>query len=101
MTMNEERGPKPRPDSAGAYPAGVTTSRAILLLVVLAIVSASLLAFESRAPEAVRKAEPGPDATDPSNGASFTDTEVARHGAYRGSAYISIALSVFLEVVAL
>ena len=79
----------------------MTTSRALLLLFVLAVASAGLLAFESRTSETVREAEPGPDATDPSNGASFTDADVARHGAYRGPAYLSLALSLLLQVAAL
>lgn len=79
----------------------MTVSRAILVLVVLAVASAGLFAFDSRAPEAVREADPGPDAADPSNGASFADEDVARHGAYRGPAYLSIALSLLLQVATL
>ena len=64
----------------------------------MALVSAGLLAFQSRAPEAVREADPGADATDPSLGSDFTDEQIARHGAYRRPAYLSVALSILLEV---
>lgn len=79
----------------------MTTSRAILILLVLAVASASLLAFDSRAPAEVRDAEPGEGATDASNGATFSDADVARHGAYRAPAYLAIAMSILLQVVAL
>ena len=79
----------------------MTVSRAVLLLVALAIASAGLLAVASRAPASVREADPGADAADPSNGAAFADDDVARHGAYRAPAYISVLLSTVLQVVAL
>jgi len=79
----------------------VTTVRAILVLVAVATVSAGLLAVQSRAPESVREADPGADATDPSNGAEFTPDQIARHGAYRAPAYLSIALSVIVQIVTL
>ena len=79
----------------------MTTSRALLVLVVVAVTSAGLLAFVSRAPAAVRDAPAGPGATDVSRGATFSDAEVARHGAYRGPAYLSVVLSVLLQVIAL
>lgn len=67
----------------------------------LAIASAGFLAFDSRAPETVREAEPGPDATDPSLGATFTDEDVARHGAYRAPAYLYLAMSLLLQAAGL
>lgn len=79
----------------------MTTSRAILILFVLAVASASFLAFDSRVPAEVRGAEPGAGATDASNGASFSEADVARHGAYRGPAYLAIAMSILLQIVAL
>lgn len=79
----------------------MTTSRAILLLVALAVASASFLAFDSRAPAEVRNAEPDAGATDPDRGASFTDADVARHGAYRAPAYLAVALTIMVQVVAL
>lgn len=79
----------------------MTVLRAVVLLATLAIVSASLLALASRAPESVREAEAGPDAADASHGASFTQQQVARHGAYRGPAYLSVGLSLVLQVITL
>lgn len=79
----------------------MTVTRALLVLVALAIVSAGVLALDSRAPETLREAEPGPKATDPSLGPSFTEQQVARHGAYRSSAYLFLLLSLVLEVVTL
>src|SRR5918995_3007154 len=67
----------------------------------LALLAALLLAFISRAPADVRRAEPGPGATDSSLGADFTDEQVARHGAYREAAYTVYALSVLVEMAAL
>ena len=78
----------------------MTVSRAILVLVVVAIASAGFLAFDSRTPPEVREAEPE-GSSDPDQGASFSDADVARHGAYRAPAYVSVALSILLQVVAL
>ena len=79
----------------------MTVGRAILVLILLAGLSAAALALVSRAPAAIRQAEPGPGATDASNGADFTSEQIARHGAYRGPAYLSVVLSVVLQVVTL
>ena len=79
----------------------MTVSKAILLLAVLAFASAGFLAFDSRAPEPVREAEPGPEATDPSNGAEFSNEDVARHGNYRGPVYLYVAMSILLQIAAL
>jgi STE24 endopeptidase len=46
----------------------------------------------------VRAEPPGYGDTDPSLGANFTDTEIARHGAYRRGQYIGFALGVVLEL---
>lgn len=78
----------------------MTVSRAILILVVVAIAGAGFLAFDSRAPAEVREAEPE-GTSDPDQGASFSDSDVARHGAYRAPAYLSVGLSILLQVVAL
>lgn len=79
----------------------MTVSRAVLLLVVLAIASAGLLAVASRTSATVREADAGTDAADPAAGAAFEDDDIARHGAYRGPAYLSVLLSTVLQVVAL
>ena len=79
----------------------MTVGRAILVLILLAGLSAAALALVSRAPAAIRQADPGPDATDASNGAKFTSEQIARHGAYRGPAYLSVVLSVALQIASL
>ncbi len=79
----------------------MTIARAVLILVALAGVSAGLLAIQARVPEAVREAEPDPDATDPSNGAHFSSEQVARHGAYRAPAYLSLVLSIIVQLATL
>ena len=84
-----------------AYPHAVTTARALLLLAAIAVVAAFLVAFVARAPASVREADLGPEATDAELGSSFTDEQVARHGAYQGPGYLSIALSLLVQVAAL
>ena len=79
----------------------MTVSRAILVLVVVAIASAGFLAFDSRAPAEIREAEPDDGAADPDKGSSFSDADIARHGAYRAPAYLSVAMSILLQIVAL
>jgi STE24 endopeptidase len=69
-----------------------------VIVVVAAICSAGLVALVSRTPASVRATRPGPDATDPSLGAHFTDEQVSRHAAYRGPSYLSYTLSVLLEL---
>lgn len=75
--------------------------RALFVLLVLASVAAGLVGLVSRAPASVRDAEPDPAATDPSHGAEFTDAQIARHGAYRGPIYLSLALGVALQIATL
>lgn len=79
----------------------MTVTKAVVLLVVLALGSAIVLALASRAPDRVREAEPGPDATDASHGSHFSEEDVARHGAYRGPTYLSLALQIVLQIVTL
>lgn len=79
----------------------MTPMRAAVLLLIIAIVSGAALAVASRVPAEVRSAKPGPEAYDPSLGARFTPEQVARHGAYRGPAYLALALSTLVELVAL
>lgn len=70
-------------------------------IIVLAVFAALLLALISRTPATARRAEPPPGATDASLGATFTEEQVARHGAYREAAYSVYALALLLEVVVL
>ena len=75
--------------------------RAVLFVVVLAVACALIVGFVSRTPASVRSAEAEPSATDPSLGASFSDAQIARHGAFRGPLYLALALGLLVEVVAL
>ena len=75
--------------------------RALVLLFASAIVCAGIVGFASRAPASVRTAGPPADATDPDNGARFTDEQIARHGAYRGPIYLSLGLSIALQTATL
>lgn len=59
------------------------------------------MALVSRTPPEVRAAEPGPAATDPSLGASFSDEQISRHGAYRGPSYLAFFVALAIEVVTL
>lgn len=72
--------------------------RAVVLIVLLSSGAAAVAALASRAPAELRAARPPADASDPSLGASFTDEQVARHGAYRRGAYAGYALSLLLEI---
>ncbi|MCA1675826.1 MAG: M48 family metallopeptidase, partial [Actinobacteria bacterium] len=53
------------------------------------------------APAEVRLDEAPPESRDPALGARFTPQQVARHGAYRGPAYLAIGLSFALQVAVL
>jgi hypothetical protein len=76
----------------------MSPTRAAAIVAILAVAFAAVLAFVSRAPASVRLAEPGPQATDPTLGARFSDDQIARHGAYRGPGYLSLALSTALQI---
>ncbi|HEX2052075.1 MAG TPA: M48 family metallopeptidase [Actinomycetota bacterium] len=79
----------------------MSTTKAAALVAVVAVASAAVVALASRAPASLRRAEPGDGATDPSLGASFSDEQVARHGAYRGPSYLALGLSVAVEATVL
>jgi STE24 endopeptidase len=79
----------------------VSPLRATVAVAIVAVASALLLAVASRAPAHVRHATPPSGAFDPSLGARFTDGEVARHGAYRGPSYLSLALSLVVQLTLL
>ena len=79
----------------------MSVTRAVLLLLVVALVAAALVAFVSRTPEAIRLAKPPPGATDPALGSQFTPAEIARNGAYRGPQYLSVLLLFVVEAIAL
>ena len=74
----------------------------LLVIVGLAsLVSAGVLALVSRTPASVRNDKAGPEATSPELGAGFTDEQIARHGAYRGPAYLGYALRFALPILLL
>ena len=79
----------------------MTTTRAVLVIVALSLVAAGVAALASRAPAELRRAEPAPDATDPSLGASFTTQQVERHDAYRRGGYVGFAAALVLEIAVL
>ena len=79
----------------------MSLSRAVLLISVASVVAAVVVALAARVPAEIRADKAGADATDPSLGATFTDAQVERHGAYRRGAYVGFAASIVLEVVVL
>ena len=93
-----------RRDRLGARPASLEAMRPISAAVAIAgvaLLAALILALISRTPGDVRRAEAPDEATDSSQGATFTDEQIARHGAYREAAYSLFALSLVVEVFAL
>jgi len=79
----------------------VSTSRVVIVIVILALVAAGVVGFVSRAPASLRNAEPGPDAADPARGAAFSDELIARGDAFRKPAYLSFALGMLLQLATL
>ena len=79
----------------------MSTGRAVAILVLAALACAAAVGLAARAPAALRQARPAPEATDPGLGARFSDTDVARHGAYRAPGYLAFALGLALSVAAL
>ncbi|MFN2389480.1 MAG: M48 family metallopeptidase [Actinomycetota bacterium] len=76
-------------------------TRGLLSIGLVSLAAAGLLALGSRAPEELRKPVTSPEAEDPSHGASFTERQVARAGAYQRGRYLAFALGVLVEVAAL
>jgi STE24 endopeptidase len=79
----------------------MSTARAVVILTLLALASACVLALLSRAPASLRDVDRDVESTDPSLGADFDDRVVERHGAFRESAYASLALSIAVQIAAL
>ena len=79
----------------------MSSARAAVVIAVVALVGAGVVAFVSRTPADVRAAEPGAAATDPSLGASFSEEQIARHGAYRGPTYLAFFVGLAIEIVTL
>lgn len=76
-------------------------SRALLLLSLLSLGAASVVAVASQTPASVRNDVPPPGATDPSLGATFSQDQIARHGAYRAPSYLAFLLGTTLPLIAL
>lgn len=76
-------------------------ARTLLILLLVAGGSAAALAAASRVPASVREAPSAEDRIDPSNGSSFSQEEIARHGSYRRGAYLSYGLGTLLTIVIL
>jgi STE24 endopeptidase len=92
----------PQGATAGSRPAAiVSTASAVVVLALLASASAGAVALASRTPLEVRRDSPPKDATRASLGATFTAAQVARHGAYRGPAYLALGLGTALQVATL
>lgn len=72
--------------------------RALLLIVLLSTAAALIAVLASRAPAELRSARPPADAADPALGSSFTEEQIARHGAYRRGGYVGFAASLLLEI---
>lgn len=79
----------------------MTTGRALLWILLASVAAASFVALVSRTPLELRRDRPPADATDPSLGASFTDRQIERHGAYRSGAYAGFAAGFLLEIALL
>jgi STE24 endopeptidase len=75
--------------------------RPLIFVLFVAVVCAVIVGTVARTPTEVRVAEPDPNATDPDNGAAFSDEQIARHGAYRGPLYLALAFGLAVEIVAL
>jgi STE24 endopeptidase len=79
----------------------MTWPKLLVIVGVASLLSAGVLALVSRTPASMRNAEPGPEATSPDLGSGFTDEQIARHGAYRGPAYLGFGLRVVLPILLL
>ena len=79
----------------------MTIARAVLLISVASVAAAGVVALASRVPAEIRADKASPEATDPELGASFTEAQVERHGAYRRGSYVGFAASLVLEIVVL
>lgn len=72
--------------------------KVVLLVLGLSLAAAAIVGYASRTPAEVREARPGREATDPALGATFTDEQVARHGAFRAPGYLAYALGILISL---
>lgn len=75
--------------------------KSVLVVLLVCAAGAVVVGIVSRTPAEVRGDRPGRDATDPALGATFTDEQVARHGAYRGPAYLSFVIGAIVPLLLL
>jgi STE24 endopeptidase len=73
----------------------------LVVLSVLAMASAALLGYLSRAPASLREAEPPPGAANPAHGASFSMLAVRRAAAYNEASYVGFVIGAVLRVAVL
>jgi STE24 endopeptidase len=73
-------------------------ARAALILLVLGAGAAGILALAARAPAELRAATPESGVFAAHLGAEFSDQQVARHGAYRRSSYVGLALGLIVQL---
>lgn len=76
-------------------------ARALLSIAFVSVAAAGIVGLVSRAPAELRQRPAEPEATDASLGSSFTDEQVARHGAYQRPGYVSFGLGLVVQVLAL
>ena len=79
----------------------MSTSRAVILILILTLVGTGIVAFASRTPASLRGAEPSKGATDPTLGAAFSEDQVARGEALRRPGYLSLAVTSVLQLATL
>jgi STE24 endopeptidase len=79
----------------------MSTVRAVAVIVALALATAGVVAFVSRAPASIRADKPGRAATDPSLGARFSEEQVERAAAFRGPSYLAFVLGTLVQIAAL
>jgi STE24 endopeptidase len=79
----------------------VSSSRAVILILILTLVGTGIVALASRAPASLRDAEPPAGATDPSLGSRFSGEQVARGDALRRPGYLGFAVTAVLQLATL
>ena len=72
----------------------MTLARALLIAFLLSCLAAGIVAVVSRTPASVRAMESGVDGS----ADTFTEVQIARHGAYRGPLYLAFGLGLIAEI---
>ena len=76
-------------------------ARALILIAVVSVAAAGVVGLVSRTPAEIRQRPDEPGMTDAALGSSFTDEQVARHGAYRRPGYVAFGLGIVVQVFVL